>query len=583
MKYISSAIIVCLLSVCSVFGQEETKTYDEKVIVVSGYEPTLKDAVKIITNPSLIDTAVVRTPIQYNISSKKLTTPFVPEQLKPAKIVGEPITQLYRNYLKLGIGSHLMPYAEFYHSNTRSKNVLYGAYFNHLSSWLPIPDYANSSYSNNELQIFGKRMFKNAMLSGNVFYENNYYHYYGFKDHKDSLMSLLGTEKVKGKEYVQSFHNVGFDVSYKSTYDNIEKLHHSADLHLSDLIGKYGLNELNVKLNAGLQKRFNFINYERQTIGLNFSWEHFYDKRDSTKLPVGYTGVLGEGKRTGNASIFDINPYLLLNYFGFNFTAGLHGYFSVTPDSTGFNLYPEIIASRSFLNQMLFLKFGISGSMERASLNSLRTENPYISPLAESQFVKNPLNIFGRVELALEKHLDLNAEIAYSSFKDAPLFGVDSSYILQNMYVPIYDDYKRFKIGGELVYEEENIARFGLGYYYYGYSTDKEDEAWYKPSFELTLNAKYMIQDKFIFGLTAGFLGKMKGYSWLRNETTGQLIKEEEEMKNRFDISLSAEYMYSKRLSFFFLLNNIANQQYYQWINYPTQRMNAMLGLTFSF
>ena len=583
MRYISSVIIVCLLGVGFVFGQED-KTYNESVIVVSGYEPTLKDAVKIITNPSLIDTAVVRTPIQYNVSSKKLTTPFIPEQLKPAKIVGEPITQLYRNYLKFGIGSHLMPYAEFYHSNTRSKNVLYGAYFNHLSSWMPIPDYAYNSYANNEFQLFGKRMFKNSVLSGNVFYENNYYHYYGFKDHKDSLNLLLGQESVKSKEYAQSFHNMGFDVSYKSTYTNIEKLHHSADFHFSDLMGKYGLNELNLKLDANLHKRFNFINYERQTIGLNFSWEHFYDKRDSTKLPVGYTGSLatGEGIRTGNASIFDVNPYLLLNYYGFSFTAGVHGFFCVS-DSTEFKLYPEIIAARSFLNQMLFLKFGISGSLEQASLNSLRLENPYISPLSESEFVKNPLNIFGRVELALEKHLDLNAEMVYSVYKNAPLFGIDSSFVLQNMYVPIYDNYERFKIGGELVYEEENQFRFGVGYYYYAYSTDKEENAWYKPSFELTLNAKYMLQDKFIVGLNAGFLGKMKGYSWYRHDASSPLVKVETEMKNRFDISLSAEYLYSKRLSFFFLLNNIANQQYYQWQNYPTQRMNAMLGLTFSF
>ena len=51
MRYISSIIIVCLLNVYFVRGQEDNKTYDEKVIVVSGYEPTLKDAVKVIINP----------------------------------------------------------------------------------------------------------------------------------------------------------------------------------------------------------------------------------------------------------------------------------------------------------------------------------------------------------------------------------------------------------------------------------------------------------------------------------------------------------------------------------------------------
>ena len=575
MKYIKSILVISLFNAGFLMAQEPT-IHNEQVLVVGGYEPTLKDAVKIEINPSLIDTGIIKYPVQYRISSRKLTTEFVPEKLKPARIVGEPISLLYRNYLKLGVGSHLMPYAEYYHSNTRSKNAQYGVYVNHLSSWLSIPEYDNTSYANTEVQIFGRRLLNNAVLSGDVFYKNDYYHYYG-------RGTVLG-DSVGNPFHSDphTIHRLGFNARYQSAYSNTEKLHHSAGLHLQNMMGMGKLNELNVKVDANLHKKLSFFYGEKQTLGLNFSWEHFADRRDSVNLPTGYRHLAGEGLRKGNASIFDVNPYVLLNIYGLHFNAGVHAFAGVEEDSTTWVLSPEVALHHTFFKDILFLKAGISGSFERAGLDKMLRENPYLSPLSASGFVKNPFNLFGRVELAMEKHLDLNAEFAYSVFKNAPLFGIDSSFRCQNVYMPIYDDYEQFKIGGELVYEIENKFRVGAAYYYYSYSTSNEAEAWYKPSFELRLNGKYRIADKFIFGLTTSFLGKMHQYTWQLN-SDGTLSKELGKIENRMDINLSAEYRYSKRLSFFLLLNNIANQQYFVWTNYPTQRMNALVGLTFSF
>ena len=47
------------------------------------------------------------------------------------------------------------------------------------------------------------------------------------------------------------------------------------------------------------------------------------------------------------------------------------------------------------------------------------------------------------------------------------------------------------------------------------------------------------------------------------------------------DANLGAEYRYSKMLSFFVNINNIANTRYYRWEKYPNQRFNLMAGLTF--
>jgi len=54
------------------------------------------------------------------------------------------------------------------------------------------------------------------------------------------------------------------------------------------------------------------------------------------------------------------------------------------------------------------------------------------------------------------------------------------------------------------------------------------------------------------------------------------------EMPTHFNLNLSAEYRYSKILSFWAKLNNIANNHYYEWAYYPSQGFLFMLGFTYS-
>jgi outer membrane cobalamin receptor len=54
-------------------------------------------------------------------------------------------------------------------------------------------------------------------------------------------------------------------------------------------------------------------------------------------------------------------------------------------------------------------------------------------------------------------------------------------------------------------------------------------------------------------------------------------------MNGFVDANINAEYRYTKKLAAFVRLNNLAAQQYQIWNNYPSQRMNGLLGINFSF
>ena len=54
-------------------------------------------------------------------------------------------------------------------------------------------------------------------------------------------------------------------------------------------------------------------------------------------------------------------------------------------------------------------------------------------------------------------------------------------------------------------------------------------------------------------------------------------------LKSYFDVNLHLEYAHNERLSGFLKFNNIANQAYQKWLNYPVQGFQFVLGATYKF
>jgi outer membrane receptor protein involved in Fe transport len=54
-------------------------------------------------------------------------------------------------------------------------------------------------------------------------------------------------------------------------------------------------------------------------------------------------------------------------------------------------------------------------------------------------------------------------------------------------------------------------------------------------------------------------------------------------MKGWLDLGLGAEYRITDRFSAFLKLNNLLNQGYERWYNYPVQGLNVLAGVGFSF
>ena len=122
------------------------------------------------------------------------------------------------------------------------------------------------------------------------------------------------------------------------------------------------------------------------------------------------------------------------------------------------------------------------------------------------------------------------------------------------------------------------IALSGISIYIY--KTKSLTRAYQKPDFDLTFSGIYNLQSKIIVKADLFFVGQQ----WAQTQITdnnGVASLSPKQLKGYVDANLEAEYRYSKMLSFFVKFNNIANQRYYKWDRYPSQRFNFMFGVTF--
>jgi outer membrane receptor for monomeric catechols len=101
-----------------------------------------------------------------------------------------------------------------------------------------------------------------------------------------------------------------------------------------------------------------------------------------------------------------------------------------------------------------------------------------------------------------------------------------------------------------------------------------DDHPWNKPSFDISLQARYNMGDKILVNAGIYTIGK-RYYEDFDSAT-------EEQLPLTVDANLGIEYRYSKLLSFWLQINNLAAQRYYLYHQYPSYRFRAMLGFSYT-
>ena len=109
-------------------------------------------------------------------------------------------------------------------------------------------------------------------------------------------------------------------------------------------------------------------------------------------------------------------------------------------------------------------------------------------------------------------------------------------------------------------------------------------KAWNLPNIEIILGGTYNLFDKLLVKAEVNLA--MNRFAKVESTTPNAAFENHQYFVNLgsiIDANLGIEYRYSKRLSGFLQINNLAAQRYLQFYNYPVIPLQVLAGITFKF
>ena len=406
------------------WGQKILK--DTMVNVVKSFQPTIADAHKINDMPVVKDSVPPTPKLTYAINSKKVFTPFTVETLKSAKMVGEPLTKLYPSFIKIGAGNYNTPYAEIFHANGRSKDISYGVHLKHFSSKADMEGYGFGGLSDNQIEIYGKKILRKHTLTGNLDYNRNVIYYYGYDT---SIVHLSDNDYIK-----QRYSNIGGNASLQSHYTDSVHANYFLKLTYYNLTDFYKTSENNIYVVGDFSGY-----YEKQLVHVPVTVD-YYNNKSTTD--------------TANSVLIGLTPYITAS--GDKWSTRIGVGISIEGNQNNksrFLFYPNIDFNYNVVENIIVPYAGFTGKLKKNSLKTLTDENPFLVPNPSMKNTNEKWEMHVGLRGSISKTLAYNARTSYGKVQDLYFFVNDNSDLVINGFNVLYDDATIWNIHGELQFQ----------------------------------------------------------------------------------------------------------------------------------
>ena len=554
-------IIIAGLFVCSgVIKAQDDVPHQERVIVVRSYDPMIDDAFKININPVITDT--VRRGdrmVSYEITPIKLNTDIQVLPVQPARMRGGlQRPELNSFLLKTGFGNYTTPYFELFYNSLRSRTGNYGLHYRHLSSHGSIEEYAFPGYSENSIDAHASLFGRNHSFHFKGGYDRDVVHFYGRPD-------TLVNDTISKDLIRQRFHRVAFDASMESAGGFGNKPEYGLGIRYRLIDDHYETTEHAAFLEGKIQQDVTWFPFSRyQTAGVQLDGDFFH------------TGMIQDTTSFNQDQfLLRINPYMEARINDLHVRAGfIAGYESA--DNGNLVLYPDISLKISLNEHRFLIMGGLEGDLTRSSFNKLAETNPFVISQPDMKNTLTRVRVYGGLRTAIGPRINLSARVSSESVRNMALFTIDTLFPLQNRFNVLYDDGQILTLRAEMNYQMAERLKVAAKVLFRDHNMVNETYAWHEPVLTTGLEVRYNMADKILAYAGLSYLHGM------RIKTFSEGVKTTETLPDIFDISLGAEYRYTRLLSGFVRINNLAASRYYRWQHYPSHRFNFMMGVTYA-
>ncbi len=565
-------------------GQKKEETIGTEVVnVVKPYTATVSDAFKIKEIPSLDDEETAKKErITYTIFSFPVASTFTPEKGKAAGVDPSPKEKLFQNYATLGFGSYGTIIGELFVTENLSNNQYVGGMFRHHSSQGGIETaLLDDRFYTSSLDVAYGSHNKNSAWQFDLGYKHQLFNWYGTPNYLLIPIALPDRNVfLNGIDPQQTYHQFNAGGKVQVT-DGFFK---GATAKYTRFWDAYASLENHVVVQPSFE--------------LNLS-----DSKINTRLSVDrISGSFERGYATSEASTYaftnlGVHPSFMYHKDDWSLEIGAALFYSAANEgNSNLFVYPQITASYRVVGDLMIFYAGAEGTLQQNSYAEFTTRNPFVSPTQIIAPTDRPYDIFAGLKGKLAGTISYNLRGGYTNEKGKALFQYNSlerfttvnpsnkGYGNGNSFSVIYDDVRTLSFSGELKADFSKHVAFGINANLASYSTTFEKEAWNLPAITLGSNLAMTFSKKWFGGLDAYFVGQRYD-QYLTESQLNPIFLETNRvtLASYFDLNANVGYKHNERLTAFLRLNNLLNQSYEKWFNFPVQQFQVVLGANYKF
>ena len=568
-----SLLSICLFAIQISFSQKKDDNIGTEVVnVVKPYTPTISDAFKVKETPTLDDDDTSKKEnIQYTIFSFPVASTFAPSKGKAANVDKSAEEKIFSNYLTLGAGNFGTINAELFVTENISNTDYFGGMLRHSSSQGGIKDVVlDDKFFNTALDLtYGSRT-KAMSWNADLGYQNQVYNWYGI------YPGLLSDATIANIDEQQTYHTLY--LGGRLGLDNILKESTFKFTRFWDAFGS-AENRFVAKPSMEFDVIEHKIKADFIVDYISGSFDQNLDKTASIKY--GFTNV-------------GFQPSIKIQKEDLTINAGVGLFYSAAQESreSKFFVYPQVTGSYKIVGDLMILYAGLEGTLQQNSYHDFVQENFFVSPTLAVAPIDQKFDIYAGLKGKLASSISYNIRGSYKNEDGKALFRSNiynlsnantDGYTYSNSFDVVYDKLKTVSFFGELKADFSKNISFGINGTFSSFSTDAEKEAWNLPAIKLASTIDVNITPKWYAGTSLFFVGERKDI--FRQATVTPPLPDDVNitLKSFFDLNAHVGYKYSDRLTFFLKGNNLANQDYQRWLNYPVQGLQILGGASYKF
>ena len=565
-----------LFSISSSYAQKKESSIEtERIIIVKSFTPSLSDAFKIKSDPSISDSiSNAKFELVYDLKKIPVISTFEPNKATPLKLKQK---ILYN------------PFNTFFSGAFGNKNQLF---FN-ISSLVEI----------DRSQRIGFNFYKDGFgndLDNTVLRSNQNYNEIGFNHNLRSNQYNVNTQ-FKFSKSLNNYFGLNENVSDQSFINLIDPQIKRNNFKVRSNWNWYDYFLNNFILQANLSTD-NFDSIEKQ-IGLsaNFGSElargNFKGKIKiqglNTRFVSSYFQKIQEeySQAQGSLSVFWQNTS---NDFRFKIGAGVSYFLGIDQISNDLIYYPEIEILYQKKENKLTPYLKATGGANLNSYRSLSDVNPYLAPTTTliPTFNKYNIQLGMRSRLASVLNFDLGLifdEIENFNYYQRLPFDNENeleSYRLSNAFESKYLDLSFYGFNASIIINmiKDNFIRFETSYRFF--NTKDEEVLWNIPSLQANWESQIKWNDRLAFSFKGSLWGDRSASLrpiFLEQDLSDDLIINEEILPIFIRTSAHITYKITEQFDLFFKGRLNSNGIHGRWSYFPEPPLLILGGITYKF